>query len=568
MLGGTRRTSTARWRFPFAFLVGFLLVLSVGVAQAGANVYWTNPGFSEGHTIGRAAPDGTGVNQGFITTQGVPQGVASDGQYVFWSESGGAVGTVIGREKVDGTGFDESFVTGLNDSEQGATALAVDSHYVYFSAQDLHQIQRASLTDGTVDPTWVAHPTADGSGALGLAVDSQYVYWTESTYQGRGLIERASLAGPGAPTTLVDLGTGNLTVGIAVNGQHTYWTEWTESGRQIGRADLDGSNANSAFIDLGYNTRPQGMAIDSQHVYWADNWADTNNNPIMEANLDGSNVNPKFVTGADQPTAVAVDPAGATPAPPTPPAGTTSTPTTTPPLSPPQAFADPATATGPMTATLHGRVGPNGVATVYHFDYGTSTAYGHRVPAADASGGSGTSLTAVSANVTGLTPSTTYHYRVVATSAGGTARSVDEMFTTPAACRDRIGPISRFNRKLTVITRDGIHAVGTTTDRGGCRTNILDARDGGGVRKVMISFALQIRGRNIPLKPGLKWGKPVSVHVWTYNFAAKGKHDWTFNLKVKLQPGLYRVFAMGYDRRGNREPYDRHMRNGMLIWLR
>lgn len=97
---------------------------------------------------------------------------------------------------------------------------------------------------------------------------------------------------------------------------------------------------------------------------------------------------------------------------------------------------------------------------------------------------------------------------------------------------------------------------------------MLNARDQGGVQKVMVSFALQSRGTNIPLKRGLTWGKQVSVHVWTYNFLAKGKHHSTFTFKTKLKPGVYRVFAMGYDLRGNREPFDPKMRNGILIRLK
>lgn len=117
----------------------------------------------------------------------------------------------------------------------------------------------------------------------------------------------------------------------------------------------------------------------------------------------------------------------------------------------------------------------------------------------------------MSAALTGLKPRTTYHYRVDAVSAGGAVQSGDQTFTTPRANRDRIGPISRFNLKKTVISSTGLHAVGTTTDRGGWTTNIVDKRDRGGVAKVMISFALQTGHANIPLKPGLGWGKPVSV---------------------------------------------------------
>ena len=74
---------------------------------------------------------------------------------------------------------------------------------------------------------------------------------------------------------------------------------------------------------------------------------------------------------------------------------------------------------------------PGGQATTWYVEYGTSTSYGAKT--ANVSAGSGTANTAVSANLTGLTPGTTYHYRVVATNSAGTARGADGIFTTSAA---------------------------------------------------------------------------------------------------------------------------------------
>jgi hypothetical protein len=79
-------------------------------------------------------------------------------------------------------------------------------------------------------------------------------------------------------------------------------------------------------------------------------------------------------------------------------------------------------------ATITGVVDPNGVATNYRFEYGTTTAYGLETPAGSA--GSGFDDVAVSASVSGLAPSTVYHYRLVATSAGGASTGSDETFTT------------------------------------------------------------------------------------------------------------------------------------------
>ena len=68
-------------------------------------------------------------------------------------------------------------------------------------------------------------------------------------------------------------------------------------------------------------------------------------------------------------------------------------------------------------ATLKATVTPNGAATTYRFEYGTSDSYGLTTAEKDA--GSGTDPVSVSVPVTGLTSDTTYHVRVVATNAAG-----------------------------------------------------------------------------------------------------------------------------------------------------
>jgi hypothetical protein len=76
-------------------------------------------------------------------------------------------------------------------------------------------------------------------------------------------------------------------------------------------------------------------------------------------------------------------------------------------------------------------VNPNGTATTWYVEYGTSTSYGSKTSSVSA--GSATSSVAISATLTGLKPGTSYHYRVVATSSGGTARGADGLLTTSAA---------------------------------------------------------------------------------------------------------------------------------------
>jgi len=82
------------------------------------------------------------------------------------------------------------------------------------------------------------------------------------------------------------------------------------------------------------------------------------------------------------------------------------------------------------TATLNGTVNPEGQSTTFQFDWGTTTAYGNT--AGSGSAGSGSSAVGENTGLTGLTASTTYHYRIEATNATGTTLGVDEQFTTNA----------------------------------------------------------------------------------------------------------------------------------------
>ncbi len=77
------------------------------------------------------------------------------------------------------------------------------------------------------------------------------------------------------------------------------------------------------------------------------------------------------------------------------------------------------------SARLNGTVSPNGLATTYYFDYGSSTDYGSKTAVATA--GSGTAAKSVSATVTGLGPGV-HHFRLVATSSAGTSTGGDLSF--------------------------------------------------------------------------------------------------------------------------------------------
>jgi hypothetical protein len=100
---------------------------------------------------------------------------------------------------------------------------------------------------------------------------------------------------------------------------------------------------------------------------------------------------------------------------------------------PPSATTEAATEPEYTHATLRGTVDPDASETHYYFQYGTTTSYGNTTPTENL--GSGTAASPVSGTIYGLKPGTIYHFRVVATNAGGTTYGSDQDFRTTGAMR-------------------------------------------------------------------------------------------------------------------------------------
>ncbi len=96
-----------------------------------------------------------------------------------------------------------------------------------------------------------------------------------------------------------------------------------------------------------------------------------------------------------------------------------------PPMSNGLSYAASVTAT---SASMVGGVYPNGSDTTYWWQYGPTTAYGQVTPSTDV--GFGTAPVPVSDTLSGLSPSTTYHYRLVASNSAGTTYGYDYALTT------------------------------------------------------------------------------------------------------------------------------------------
>lgn len=129
-------------------------------------------------------------------------------------------------------------------------------------------------------------------------------------------------------------------------------------------------------------------------------------------------------------------------------------------IQPPSVTTGSASNLSSSSATINGTVKPNSANTTYYFEWGTTMAYGTRNPLIPASAGHGTSDVAVSANLSGLTPNTLYHYRLVAENSAGTTNGSDCTFTTP--CVFTVSPTRAY-----VTASSGGYSVNVTTN-GGC----------------------------------------------------------------------------------------------------
>ncbi len=86
-----------------------------------------------------------------------------------------------------------------------------------------------------------------------------------------------------------------------------------------------------------------------------------------------------------------------------------------------------------QSATFSALIDPRGSNTTYRFEYGKGSSYEASVPVPDGDAGSGSSPVSVLAHVQGLAANTVYHYRIVASSAGGSVTGLDLSFTTQSA---------------------------------------------------------------------------------------------------------------------------------------
>ena len=80
------------------------------------------------------------------------------------------------------------------------------------------------------------------------------------------------------------------------------------------------------------------------------------------------------------------------------------------------------------SATITGQINPNGSATTYWVEYGATTSYGQITPVRNLAAGD--DPVSVQENLIGLSPETTYYFRLAANNANGDGSSMDKSLTT------------------------------------------------------------------------------------------------------------------------------------------
>jgi Calx-beta domain-containing protein/uncharacterized protein DUF4214 len=94
-----------------------------------------------------------------------------------------------------------------------------------------------------------------------------------------------------------------------------------------------------------------------------------------------------------------------------------------------------ASAVTTTSATLNGTVNPNGIATSGSFEWGTDPTLTTSTATTSQAIGSGSANQTITTNLNGLTGGTTYYFRAVGSSNGGTVRGSILNFTAPATTR-------------------------------------------------------------------------------------------------------------------------------------
>jgi streptogramin lyase len=346
------------------------------------NVWFTEPSNDK---IGRITPLGV-VTEFALADHAKPWDIAAgpDGNIWFTQQgNGGAIG------RITPLGAITQFSAGLTTSSNPAGIVAASDGNLYFSETAHHAIGKISTTGTITEFSTPTTSSAPDGAAIGPDGNVWYVDSHNPARLGRLTIQ-PELANAAAGT-ISDTGA-TLSADIGAHAQSTqYWFEYGTTSA-YGSQTLHKS-AGSGNTVANFDAGVSGLSPSTTYHF-----------RVVASNAAGT------AYGADATFTTA-----ATPPPPPPPAA-------------PSLANTISSNVGETDADVQADVNPNGQVTSYWFEYGTDTNYGSSTSPLPA--GSGSSSIAALDSLTGLTPGTTYHFRVVASSSAGTTHGQDTTFTT------------------------------------------------------------------------------------------------------------------------------------------
>jgi hypothetical protein len=296
------------------------------------------------------------------------------GGYIFWVETTGNSSVLKGKKP---GGVPVALLNGVVNASLGCFAQV--GSFVYCTRASDYTIVSVPIDGGT--PTIVVG-TADAYLPLALTSDGIYLYWSAG---GNGSIRRITI--PPTTSAATNVAAYSATLNGSVN---------------------PGGLTTSVYFQYGPTTS-YGSTTPVQ--------TQTGNTfRNISANITGLMANHDYHFRI-----VAHNGAGTR-------FGSDRTFTTLTVTGPPVVTTSPATNVTSSSATLNGSLDPHGLTTSVHFQYGTTTSYGHTTPMQSQTGNT---FRNISANINGLSTDTTYHFRIVATNSAGTRYGSDRTFTTP-----------------------------------------------------------------------------------------------------------------------------------------